>query len=103
MLKELCFGALRFYPRLQKQVQDKLKKPFKDKDFDIFCDVFKFPLFHPTYLSLLFLYSSILILFNSFVFISNTFIFDLPFSDKTLLLFSFIYDKILELKLYFYK
>ncbi len=36
LLRELCYGTLRFYPRLAAIVSQCIKKPMKDKDADLF-------------------------------------------------------------------
>jgi len=35
LLQQLCYGTLRFYPRLSVYLAELLAKPFKEKDFDI--------------------------------------------------------------------
>lgn len=35
LLQQLCYGTLRFYPRLSVYLAELLTKPFKEKDFDI--------------------------------------------------------------------
>lgn len=35
LLQQLCYGTLRFYPRLQAYLQQLLAKPFKAKDLDV--------------------------------------------------------------------